>query len=139
MAKTKYNEIYTALREKMKDGTYAFQELLPSENTLVKEFGCSRNTIRRAIGQLASEGYVQSIHGKGVRIIYQPGQQQSEFILGGIESLKEAVARNRKNYTTKVVCFAELTVDETIRRRTTFPVGAQTYIYSVCAALRGKP
>ena len=72
MAKTKYNEIYTALREKMEDGTYAFQELLPSENTLVKEFGCSRNTIRRAIGQLASEGYVQSIHGKGVRIIYQP-------------------------------------------------------------------
>ena len=44
----------------------------PSENTLVKEFDCSRNTIRRAIGQLASEGYVQSIHGKGVRIIYQP-------------------------------------------------------------------
>ena len=43
-----------------------------SENTLVKEFDCSRNTIRRAIGQLASEGYVQSIHGKGVRIIYQP-------------------------------------------------------------------
>ncbi len=72
MAKTKYNEIYMALREKMEDGTYGFQELLPSENTLVKEFDCSRNTIRRAIGQLASEGYVQSIHGKGVRIIYQP-------------------------------------------------------------------
>ena len=56
MAKTKYNEIYTALREKMEDGTYAFQELLPSENTLVKEFGCSRTTIRRAIGPLASDG-----------------------------------------------------------------------------------
>lgn len=45
MAKTKYNEIYMALREKMEDGTYGFQELLPSENTLVKEFDCSRNTI----------------------------------------------------------------------------------------------
>ena len=138
MAKTKYNEIYTALREKMEDGTYGFQELLPSENTLVKEFDCSRNTIRRAIGQLASEGYVQSIHGKGVRIIYQPGQQQSEFILGGIESLKEAVARNRKNYTTRVVCFAELTVDETIQRRTTFPVGAQIYYIQRVRCMRGK-
>ena len=29
MAKTKYNEIYMALREKMEDGTYGFQELLP--------------------------------------------------------------------------------------------------------------
>ena len=126
MAKTKYN------------GTYGFQELLPSENTLVKEFDCSRNTIRRAIGQLASEGYVQSIHGKGVRIIYQPGQQQSEFILGGIESLKEAVARNRKNYTTRVVCFAELTVDETIRRRTTFPVGAQIYYIQRVRYIEGE-
>ena len=50
---------------------------------------------------------MQSLHGKGVRVIYQPGQP-SEFMLSGIESLKEAVARNRKEYSTKVVCFAEL-------------------------------
>ena len=79
MAKTKYNEIYTALREKMEDGTYAFQELLPSENTLVKEFGCSRNTIRRAIGQLASEGYVQSIHGKGESFTSPDSSSRSSY------------------------------------------------------------
>ena len=68
-----------------------------------QEYDCSRNTVRRAIGRLAGEGYVQSLHGKGVRVIYQPGQP-SEFMLSGIESLKEAVARNRKEYSTKVVC-----------------------------------
>lgn len=138
MAKTKYDQIYASLREKIEEGTYAYQELLPSEYTLVKEFESSRNTIRRAIGQLAAEGYVQSIHGKGVRIIYQPGQQQSEFILGGIESLKEAVARNKKNYTTRVVCFAELTVDDTIRRRTTFPVGAEIYYIQRVRYIEGE-
>ena len=92
----------------------------------MKEYGCSRNTVRRAIGRLADEGYVQSLHGKGVRIIYQPGQL-SEFMLSGIESLKEAVARNQKEYRTKVVCFAELTVDQRISARTTFPVGAEIY------------
>lgn len=126
MAKTKYDQIYTQLRNRIENGTYAYQALLPSENTLVKEFDCSRNTIRRAIGQMADDGYVQSIHGKGVQIIYQP-QEQSEFILNGIESLKEAVARNKKSYTTEVVCFAELTVDEKIRARTTFPLGEQIY------------
>lgn len=126
MAKTKYDQIYTQLRNRIENGAYAYQALLPSENTLVKEFDCSRNTIRRAIGQMADEGYVQSIHGKGVQIIYQP-QEQSEFILNGIESLKEAVARNKKSYTTQVVCFAELTVDEKIRARTTFPSGEQIY------------
>lgn len=124
MAKTKYDQIYTELRSRIESKTYAYQEMLPSEHTLVKEFDCSRNTVRRAIGQMASEGYVQSIHGKGVQIIYQP-QEQSEFLLSGIESLKEAVARNKKSYSTKVACFARLTVDEKIRARTTFPLGAR--------------
>ena len=126
MAKTKYDQIYAKLRARIEQQEYGFQELLPSENTLVKEYGCSRNTVRRAIGRLADEGYVQSLHGKGVRIIYQPGQL-SEFMLSGIESLKEAVARNQKEYRTKVVCFAELTVDQRISARTTFPVGAEIY------------
>ena len=126
MAKTKYDQIYAELRARIEQQEYGFQELLPSENTLVKEYGCSRNTVRRAIGRLVDEGYVQSLHGKGVRIIYQPGQL-SEFMLSGIESLKEAVARNQKEYRTKVVCFAELTVDQRISARTTFPVGAEIY------------
>ena len=126
MAKTKYDQIYAELRARIEQQEYGFQELLPSENTLVKEYGCSRNTVRRAIGRLAAEGYVQSLHGKGVRIIYQPGQL-SEFMLSGIESLKEAVARNQKEYRTKVVCFAELTVDQRISARTTFPVGEEIY------------
>ena len=61
-----------------------------------------------------------------LQIIYQP-QEQSEFLLSGIESLKEAVARNKKSYRTHVACFAELTVDGKIQKRTTFPIGAQVY------------
>lgn len=126
MAKTKYDHIYTQLRNRIESGTYPYQDLLASEHTLIKEFDCSRNTVRRAIGRLADEGYVQSIHGKGVQVIYQP-QEQSEFFLSNIESMKEAVARNKKSYTTQVLCFAELTVDEKIQVRTTFPLGEQIY------------
>lgn len=121
-----YDKIHKKLKCRIEDGTYEYQSLLPSEHTLIEEFSCSRNTVRRAIRQLADEGYVQSIHGKGVRIIYQP-YEQSEFMLSGIESLKEAVARNKKEYQTKVICFAELTVDERISRKTTFPAGTEIY------------
>lgn len=137
MAKTKYDQIYEELRERIEQQEYGFQQLLPSENTLVKEYDCSRNTVRRAIGRLAGEGYVQSLHGKGVRVIYQPGHP-SEFMLSGIESLKEAVARNRKEYSTKVVCFAELTVDERIHGRTTFPVGAEIYYIQRVRYIEGE-
>ena len=137
MASAKYDRIYAELRDRIEQGEYGYQELLPSENTLVGEFDCSRNTVRRAIQNLADDGYVQSIHGKGVRIIYQP-YEQSEFMLSGIESLKEAVARNKKEYTTKVVCFAELQVDEKIHARTTFPIGEGIYYIQRVRYIDGK-
>lgn len=126
MSGTKYDQIYIDLRNKIEQNEYEFQQLLPSEHALVETYKCSRNTIRRAVQMLADEGYVQSIHGKGVQIIYQH-YEQTEFMLGGIESLKEAVARNKKEYSTKVICFAELVVDERISKRTSFPVGAAIY------------
>ncbi|MDO5348348.1 MAG: trehalose operon repressor [Lachnospiraceae bacterium] len=138
MPKTKYDQIYASLREKIENGEYPYQTLMPSENTLVKEYDCSRNTIRRALQNLAGDGYVQSIHGKGVRVIYQP-YEQAEFMLSGIESLKEAVARNNKEYRTQVVCFAELTVDEKIHARTTLPVGEEIYYVQRVRIIEGKP
>lgn len=138
MPKTKYDQIYASLREKIENGEYPYQTLMPSENTLVKEYDCSRNTIRRALQNLAGDGYVQSIHGKGVRVIYQP-YEQAEFMLSGIESLKEAVARNHKEYHTKVVCFAELTVDEKIHARTMLPVGEEIYYIQRVRIIEGEP
>ena len=65
------------LKRKIEDGDYAFQEFLPSENTLVQEYDCSRNTIRRAIAALVNDGYVQTMQGKGVRNIFQPTTKTS--------------------------------------------------------------
>lgn len=126
MPKAKFESIYKDLKEKIESCEYPFQELLPSENTLVNIYGCSRNTVRRAIGNLAEEGYVQSLHGKGVRVIYQP-VAQNDFIIGGIESFKESAARNQKKAATKVVAFAEIIADERIAARTGFAEGSELY------------
>ena len=80
MPRAKYAEIYKDLKYKIENGEYEFQELLPSENTLILEYDCSRNTIRRAISELVSDGYVQTMQGKGVRNIYQPSLAVSFFL-----------------------------------------------------------
>lgn len=126
MPSAKYDTIYKELRRQIEAEEYGFQELLPSEKILTEQFESSRNTVRRAISQLAAEAYVQSVHGKGVVVIYQK-ENQAEFVLGGIESLQEAARRNHMEYTTKVICFAELTVDERIQKRTSFPLGTEIY------------
>lgn len=126
MPKSKFELIYKELKQKIESQEYDYQELLPSENTLSAGYGCSRNTVRRAISELSEDGYVQPLKGKGVRVIYQPVQQAS-FTIGGIESFRESAARNNKKTDTRVIQFTELTVDERIHERTGFPTGSELY------------
>jgi GntR family trehalose operon transcriptional repressor len=126
MPKAKYAEIYKHIKTKIETGEYAFQELLPSENSFIIEYDCSRNTIRRAISELVVDGYVQTIQGKGVRNIFQPTMQTS-FTIGEIESFKESAERNGQKPTTEVLCFAEITTDAKVSKRTGFPVGSELY------------
>lgn len=46
-----------------------------------------------------------------MRVIYQP-TEQNEFMIGGIESFREAAARNHFQAVTRVIHFAEDVVDE---------------------------
>ena len=45
-------------------------DLLPSENTLMTQFGASRDTIRKSLKQLENEGYIHSQPGKGYFVNY---------------------------------------------------------------------
>ena len=70
MPKAKYDYIYRDLKEKIETEYYTYQEMLPSEHALISEYDCSRNTVRRALAELTADGYVQPMHGKGVRNIF---------------------------------------------------------------------
>lgn len=137
MPKAKYADIYKNLKRKIENEDYKFQELLPSENILVQEYECSRNTIRRAIADLVSDGYVQTMQGKGVRVIYQPALQTS-FTIGGIESFKESAVRNHQTPETKVIHFTELVIDGKLAAKTGFPIGSEVYYLQRLHYLDGK-
>lgn len=126
MGSVKYDRIYQDLREKIEERVYPFQQFLPSEHQLVGIYHCSRNTVRRAIATLISEGYVQALHGKGVQVLYQP-RPKSQYSLGRIESFQEASVRNGQQVRTQVVCFEELTVDAALAQQLPFPVGTELY------------
>ena len=92
MPAQKYLPIYQALKSRIESGQYPVGQLLPSENTLLGEFGCSRNTVRRAIAGLVRDGYVQTSQGRGVCNIYQP-LEPSSYSMGTIESFAETSRR----------------------------------------------
>ncbi|MBM7553449.1 UTRA domain-containing protein [Thalassobacillus pellis] len=138
MSRIKYIKIYEDLKHKIEQDIYKYQELLPSENKLVKEYDCSRNTVRRAIKELIDQGYVQTKHGQGVRVIYQEFKQ-NEYMFGETETFKQFAIRNKKHYRTEVVTFQELTVDEHIHEITTIPAGVEVYYLQRVRYLDGTP
>ena len=111
MPKAIYENIYKDLKQKIETNVFAYQELLPSENTLIQTYNCSRNTLRRAVSRLVTDGYVQTMQGKGVRNIYQPAAQTA-FTIGEIESFRESAARNGHRPFTQVLLFTEFAVNE---------------------------
>ena len=56
MPKAKYEGIYRSIKNRIAAQDYPYQSLLPSENTLIAEYACSRNTVRRALAELLAEG-----------------------------------------------------------------------------------
>lgn len=138
MPKSIYENIYKDLKQKIENDTYAYQELLPSENTLIRTYGCSRNTLRRAVNCLVTDGYVQTMQGKGVRNIYRPAEQTA-FTIGEIESFRESAVRNSQHPSTQVLLFTELVLNEKQAEITGFPVGAEVYYIQRLHYLDGVP
>ena len=138
MPKSKFEEIYRDLKEKIESGEYLYSELLPSENMLVGIYDCSRNTVRRALAGLVEDGHVQSIHGKGVQVIYQPVTDKTGFAVGGIESFQETSRRNNLHPVTRVLRFQTFTADDAFSRESGFPAGSRLLLIRRVRQINGK-
>lgn len=60
-----YKSITDVLRRRIVAGEFAAGSLLPSEAALTAEFSVSRNTLRRALTDLESEGLIKALPGRG--------------------------------------------------------------------------
>lgn len=65
-----YQQIYDLLREAIMSGKAPLNSRLPTEQDLTKRFGVSRITVKRAMNELASAGYVRRQRGLGTVVTY---------------------------------------------------------------------
>lgn len=127
MPQNKYEPIYRTIREEIETGKYHSGDYLPSENEFAARFGVTRNTVRRALSILTSEGFLLPQHGRGVQVLRQPHESRSIFTIGGIESFAEAAERSKMESYTRLLSFMEVTADEKISMRTGFDIGEKLY------------
>ncbi|MFC4654165.1 GntR family transcriptional regulator [Rheinheimera marina] len=83
-----YHQVYLFLKEKIHSGEIPYGEKMPTEHQLSDVFGVSRITAKRAMDDLAEQGYISRHRGKGSHVTYKHRAEQLNIpVIGLLESL----------------------------------------------------
>ncbi|RRD95758.1 GntR family transcriptional regulator [Clostridiales bacterium COT073_COT-073] len=83
----KYYQVKKAIAEKIENGDFSANEQIPSERELMDSYKVSRITIRKAIDELVTEGYLYKIQGKGTYVKTDEGSSNLFAILSCTEDV----------------------------------------------------
>ena len=72
----KHEQIKSALRSYIIDGTYAVGDQIPSQNELIRGYGVSYSTVMHALQDLVREGYLIRVQGKGTFVSKPPDRAE---------------------------------------------------------------
>ncbi|WP_031504968.1 GntR family transcriptional regulator [Pseudothermotoga hypogea] len=84
-----YYRVYRELKRRISEGEYKPGDRIPPEIELVKSFGVSRLTIRRALEELKSEGLISRHKGKGTFIVGKKEEESMNVLKGFTDKAKE--------------------------------------------------
>lgn len=63
-----YEQVIQHLRTEISSGSYQPGQRMPSEAELCRKYGVSRITVRRAVHELADDGFLETRQGKGIYV-----------------------------------------------------------------------
>ncbi|XVV11774.1 GntR family transcriptional regulator [Actinoplanes sp. CA-131856] len=90
-----YRQLASLLRDRIRSGELQVGQRMPSEKDLHDEFGLARETVRRALGVLRTEGLIEIRHGHGTFVAEAP--EQVELRAGDSLTSSAAVTITRAN------------------------------------------
>jgi len=92
----KYQVLKDALLRKINSGQWTQGEQVPSEAALIEEFEVSSTTARRCLDELAKEGYLYRVQGKGTfvsHIAHVCGKKSIGILCSGLASIEHPFLR----------------------------------------------
>src|SRR3981081_2722635 len=109
----RYLQIYTVLAQALDEASIAVGEALPSESSLVRIYGVSRTTVRRALERLAAEGSIGRYRGIGTFALGKRERPKSARQLVPIPDDLRSVAAHSN---ARVLAFDLVPTPEFLRR-----------------------
>lgn len=88
-----YIQVQNILRDRILHGIYPLHSDFPSEPELAEEFQISRITVRNAVKELVTEGYLETSSGRRTKVI------RNEMIAGRVKGKRFTELLQEKGYT----------------------------------------
>jgi len=117
-----YHQIYLILHDKIVSGALPPQATVPGEQELMRQFGVSRITAKRALDELASEGLVVRQRGRGTTVV---GRMPSQPLSANISGLLENLLMLGLKTSVSIVEFGYVPAAEEVRAALDLPEGAE--------------
>ena len=95
--------LYRVLSQALAEGRFGAGELLPSEPRLMRDYGVSRSTVRRALAGLEAEGRIDRKRGSGT---FARGQRQQQAVASGdFSAALDGIASASVAATSRTIAF----------------------------------
>ena len=93
-----YEQLKARIKSRIASGDWPANHRVPSENELVEEMGVSRMTAHRALRELAAEGVILRIQGKGSFVA--PAKRSAPFL--GVRNIADEIAERGAAHTVAI-------------------------------------
>lgn len=131
-----YHQIYLILRDQIADGSAGADTTLPGEQELMRLYGVSRITAKRALDELAAEGLVVRERGRGTRVNAAPPAPPLRASIEGL--LENLLVMGRKTKVT-LLDFAYVRANAETANALTCPVGETVQRAVRVRSIDGEP
>lgn len=118
-----YYQLINFLKNQIENEMVAHDKLA-SEREIEKRFGVSRTTVRLALQELESDGYVYRRHGKGT-FVSELSSQTAD--LAGVYSFTEQMKKIGRKPNTQILAFEQVEADKRIAKSLQISLGETVY------------
>jgi GntR family transcriptional regulator of bglA len=129
-------EIAEQIIDKIQQGQYQEGQKLPTIIELTKQFGTGRNTIKKALDILATEGYTYRNQGSGIYI--RQNTHHDYINLGGLSGIGKDFSDDVV-ISTDLIDLLETTADSRLAEKMKCQIGTPLYFVSRLRKRDGKP
>lgn len=123
-----YYQVKEIIIENIKNGNYPTNQAILTENEMIASFDVSRTTIRQAVNELISEGYLYRKRGIGTFVSSQHLNPSYNDYFSALNT-DDLIKLNGKKLTKKIIEYHTLKPGKDICDLFTLPIGSDFYLF----------